>query len=640
MRARPTPAPSQRESFERSWAIVVVAFAAAFLFAVSFDDGGYTFASRGMWAIAVWWAIALGAAAGWIRPSRFGLSTLIVAGLLAALALVTLASAGWAANAARAFSEFDRVTLYLGVFVLVSAAAPRAALRHWTDAIAIALCGVAAVALVSRFLPDTISDRGLSESFPAAATRLNYPVGYWNGLAILVALAVPLLLQRAAAPGHAVLRALAAAPIPALAATMYLASSRGGFATAAIGATAFLLLGRNRWSIACSIAAGAAGSAIVLLYLAQHPTVTNDPLAAGGAERLEAALVVVLGCLAAAAVQAGLAHLLGDRLVPRRFGIAAVAAALALATVAVTAADPAERLSEFKEPPAAASSTDDPILSHLASFGGSGRWQFWESSLDAWRDRPLVGHGAGSFEAWWTEHGSLSLFVRDAHSLYLETLAELGLLGFALLAAALLAGLGGALHRLRARTDEQREAAAAATAACVAFVAAAAIDWVWEVPAVTLVGVICLALALSVAGEGSPRRWDGIARVAVICVSLGLVAAQGVPLLADTETRESRAAAARDDVGAALAHADRATTIQSWAPDPWLQLALVREQAGELVPARDAIRRATAADPRDWRLWLVAARLETKLGQIDEGRRSLRRAIQLNPRSPLFRNLR
>ena len=92
----------------------------------------------------------------------------------------------------------------------------------------------------------------------------------------------------------------------------------------------------------------------------------------------------------------------------------------------------------------------------------------------------------------------------------------------------------------------------------------------------------------------------------------------------------------------ALASARAARRVQSWAPDPWLQLALVHEQRGELEAARTAIRRATAREDReeDWRLWLVLARLDTKLGEIAEARRSLQRAISLNPRSPLFAPLR
>ena len=53
------------------------------------------------------------------------------------------------------------------------------------------------------------------------------------------------------------------------------------------------------------------------------------------------------------------------------------------------------------------------------------------------RDEPLLGTGAGSFEAHWFRERSVAFHARDAHNLYLETLAELGPVGLALLLATL-----------------------------------------------------------------------------------------------------------------------------------------------------------------------------------------------------------
>ena len=70
-----------------------------------------------------------------------------------------------------------------------------------------------------------------------------------------------------------------------------------------------------------------------------------------------------------------------------------------------------------------------------------------------------------------------------------------------------------------------------------------------------------------------------------------------------------------------------------------MQLALVNEEAGALVRARDRINEAIDRDRRNWRLWLVLARLETKLGYPRAAADSLSRAIELNPMSPLFQGL-
>ena len=138
-----------------------------------------------------------------------------------------------------------------------------------------------------------------------------------------------------------------------------------------------------------------------------------------------------------------------------------------VAIAAIAAADPAERLRTFKQPPAESSTSGDAILSHLVSVGGSGRWQFWDAAVDAWQKKPVLGHGAGSYEAWWARHGSLAVFVRDAHSLYLETLAELGALGLALLVAAAAAVLLASWRRIQRLSAARADAVAAATAVVV-----------------------------------------------------------------------------------------------------------------------------------------------------------------------------
>ncbi len=53
--------------------------------------------------------------------------------------------------------------------------------------------------------------------------------------------------------------------------------------------------------------------------------------------------------------------------------------------------------------------------------------------MDANATDPLKGIGPGTFEFWWARHGTTPGFIRDAHTLYFETLAETGIVGFALL---------------------------------------------------------------------------------------------------------------------------------------------------------------------------------------------------------------
>src|SRR6478672_11234073 len=73
----------------------------------------------------------------------------------------------------------------------------------------------------------------------------------------------------------------------------------------------------------------------------------------------------------------------------------------------------------------------------LFSLSGSSRAQYWHVAWSDYRQHPWLGSGAGSFQRYWLRSRPAALPVLDAHSLYLETLAELGPIGLGLLAALL-----------------------------------------------------------------------------------------------------------------------------------------------------------------------------------------------------------
>ena len=323
-----------------------------------------------------------------------------------------------------------------------------------------------------------------------------------------------------------------------------------------------------------------------------------------------------------------------------------------VAVAAVVSSHPVGRVETFCETPgtgAAAQEGDDLVRAHLLSGSGSGRCQFWETALDEWETRPVEGRGAGSYEAWWAENGSFSYFLRDAHSLYLETLGELGALGFVCLVGALVTGLVAGVCRLRRSEGSERVLVAALLASFSAWLVAVGIDWIWELTAVAVVGMVLLGLltgpatAQTAPGSADAGRRTGRRRfatgVVAVLVVWALIFAQAVPLLASVKISASQEAVRKGDAAGALGNAEDARTLQPWAASPYLQLALVREAIGDLPGALVAIRQATDRDPLDWRLWLARARIETNSGDIAAARESLARAQALNPRSPLFANV-
>ncbi|HET9544510.1 MAG TPA: O-antigen ligase family protein, partial [Gaiellaceae bacterium] len=344
-------------------------------------------------------------------------------------------------------------------------------------------------------------------------------------------------------------------------------------------------------------------------------------------------------------------HLFAERRTPPLPGWAAAVAVLVVAVVAAVAVDAAERFGEFCDPPPEFA-RGDFVQAHLVSGTGSGRCQFWGAALDQWREAPLAGQGAGSYEAWWSQNGTIPYFIRDAHSLYLETLGELGVIGFLLLAGALATGLVAGARRLLAAADaDEAVAIAAVLSGFLAFLASAAIDWMWEETVVAVVGLLLLGLAvgpatstaapaLAPAAESprhsSLRRYG--AAIAVLVAGWALVCVQAVPLLTQYTIVASQEAVQDDDLPEALDQALAARQLSPWASSPYLQLALVHEQGDDLPAARAAIGEAIERDPLNWRLWLIRARLETLDGEVAAARESLARAVDLNPRSPLFAN--
>jgi hypothetical protein len=625
---------------------LVTAVVAAAFFALAYDDGGYGYHARGIAAVAVWWLLALAIGAGLWPITPCPAVGVAVCALMAAFTLWTLASSLWAVGSEDAYAEFSLAALYLGLLAVVVLAVSKAGAGAWLDGLTVAIAAIAWVALVSRYIPGSFSSRGFAEALPALQTRLSFPLGYWNGLAIYCALGVPLVLRAAIGARATPVRGVAVAQIPALASVIYLASSRGGVATALAGGAIFLGLAGTGGRGLVVVAVGALGAAAALAVLESRDELVNGPL---GTELVRsqgrsALILLILIALAAGAVWIGLDRL--SRRVPtarRSVRRGAAVVALIAGAVFIVAADPVARFNDFRERPQALSSGNGGFVrAHLLSGNGSGRWQFWAGAVDEWRSAPLVGRGAGSYESWWAQHGSMSYFVRNAHSLYLETLGNLGLVGLALLAALFMCAAATGVSRLRQVLEPARRDAATAAALLGAFLVAAAIDWVWQLAAIGAVAFVAVGLLARLGTRRRDRKVDPLAwpwRTALASLALLVAVLELIPLQAGNQLDASQTAADREDVAAAFRDANAARQLEPWAASPYLQLALVTEQGGRDADAAGWIAKAIDRDQDDWRLWLVSSRLATRMGRVGQAKHDLRRAAELNPRSPLFAGL-
>ncbi len=601
-------APERDRSRGAERAIVFALCAAAPTY-LALDGGGYDLVVRQGTGLAVWVAIALGLAFGVLpraRPPRMALWTF---GAFAALVALSTLALTTTLSDQRTAAEIARLVSYAGF-----AAAAWLGLRAstWPAAVgglSVSLATVTALALISRLAPAAFPPNPLLEVL--GSERLFYPFGYWNAVAAWSALATASMLAWSTASRRAAIAGVALAAVPAGLLTIYLTYSRGGALAAVAGAAAVIWLARNRRRAAANAAvAGAAGFVVILVARGQPEIV--DGSGAGGAALVVLALLAAGGACGAFAVRRKLARRrpAGGLSPGMLAGVAAAAIAIAIAIGAAAGA-----WDEFTGgEPAAATAGADPA-DRLTTFSGD-RWAYWSAALDAAATRPLVGVGPGAFEYWWEATGDPEDSVRDAHSLVLEPLAELGLPGL-LAVAALVGGLLVAAIRPHPR-PRRTAAATAAIAIVLTFVIAAAADWLWEFPG--LVAVALIAAGAAGAAGSRPRRarrsgaWPGPRlRLLLVVVAIACAASQVPGLVSEQLRRASQSAAVAGDLDEAESLADDAIQAAGWSADAYAQRALVRARRGDLVGAIADAAKAISLEPMEARYSLLAGEIQREI---------------------------
>ena len=150
-------------------------------------------------------------------------------------------------------------------------------------------------------------------------------------------------------------------------------------------------------------------------------------------------------------------------------------------------------------------------------LAGENRVHYWRVAWNEFVANPVLGSGAGTYIDYWWKNRPNDTFARSAHSLYLQSLAELGPVGLALVVIA----LGLPLLILVRRRDAL---AVAAGSAYLAFVLHAGVDWDWELPAVPVAGIVCGGALLVAARPAQARALTLRRRVALALPVLGLAA--------------------------------------------------------------------------------------------------------------------
>ncbi len=439
---------------------------------IAFFSGGYFAGPRLVAGVVVWLIVALSV---WLvgnplpkrRPGRAAL-----AGLLALTILVGL-SILWAPLRSAAQSDLQRLLLYLGMLIAaIALLRGRFGLRLTETALACGALLVTLYGLAARLSPGLVSEAA-SQS---AAGRLEQPLTYWNASGMLAAIGFILALRIAGDATRARWQqSLGIAAAVPLGLGVYLTFSRGALLAVAVGVILLIALTRQSRQLRV-VLVGLGGGIAVSAVAAFLPSFRALAGSAASREQQGLAMIVVLALVVCVVVVVGRSwgELAGDKqLSPPRALAAGLTAVLLVAFIAV----------------AAGSSNGQPRFGadtrRLTSFE-SNRYSYWKVAGGMFVDAPLAGDGSGSFRVVWRQERTILDPALDAHSLYIETAAELGLLG--LLALALL--IGGVAWAGRNVHRADRAAAAGALATLGAFAVHAGLDWDWEMPALSLIALL------------------------------------------------------------------------------------------------------------------------------------------------------
>jgi hypothetical protein len=530
-------------------------------------------------------AAAAGAAglAGVVPAPRLDRPAAIFLAGLFALAIWVGLTTFWSVSPEASWQYTNRTLVY-AVFALLGVLAGTLLVQpaqRVADGAALLLALLLAWALLAKCVPALYSDYG-------RLARLRAPLDYWNELALLAVVAVPVALRlatRAYAAGVALLYLAAL--------TVLLTYSRFGVALACLAAVAWILLASERVESLAAVALAGIPAAAVFGVALVLPGITSDgePRSVRAHDGWVFALAVVAGAVAAAGGAALLARLLPVRdglraRIERAAGVAGVVAALAIAAAAIVFAG--RIWHAFANP---VSSQISSNTGHLASLSSSNRWRWWQEAWHAFVRHPGGGTGAGTFQ--FTDYllrRTGLVTTTEPHNVPLQFLSETGIVGFLLFGAAAAASVV-AIVRARARASGADRAAVTALAiGAAAFLVHMIGDVDWDY--VATCGPLLFVTGALVAGrprpEPAPVRWRVLALAAVL-FGLGAVYSLAAPYVAQKK----------------LASASTLAQVKSAHSYDPLSTDVLSEEAFFETGARaeQLYRDALALEPQNYALW-------------------------------------
>ena len=564
-------------------------------------SGNDTMFSVGLAVAVVVALLSIGVCLGWVpvvRPSRAGWCVLAGASLLT---LWIGSSLVWSITADVSWDWLNRSLVYLGFLLL---GVLLGGLDRGRRAVVVVLTVVVAAAIGWALLGVVVPS--LAPNGDRIA-RLSEPVGYWNALALLADMGIVLGLA-VAASRRPVLRVCGSFLVYGAVVALLLTQSRGGVVVGAAMLAVWLWRSRRRLADGLGLAVAAVPGVVVAGWVFTRHALVSDNV--GRQPRVDDgklfALVLLLG---AAVVLVAALRVPVERLAahdPARVrraltGGLALLVVVGLVGFVATVGNPVSWLGDQVSTGECQNSPD-----RLGTFCDNNRIAWWGDAVQIARDHPVVGTGAGTFRVARLRVRSEASPAPQPHSLPLQILADLGLIGLAI-GGVLVVGAVGVGRRALARAEgDDVDATTLLAIVTLGYGLHALVDYDADFLAVT--APFALALGALVAAAAEPARTIKLGvstMVATVAVCAAAVGSLALPELASRAVERGYAALDAGDIVTAARKARDARSLNPLSPASIVLQSDIAEDADDHAAAAARLREAAELQPENPKGWVA-----------------------------------
>ena len=610
-------------------AFFLVAVAQAALFGLSGLFGGfYDFSAWG--ALALISSVLL-VAMVLVQPLALSRPAALALAGVALLAAWSALSMTWAESVDQAWNEVNRFGFYAITLALVIGAVRTR--RHAATVMGVLTAGMAVTVLytVGAML---LGDGGsMFKDF-----RLEDPLGYVNGMAGLALMAFWAFIALAEGARHPAARGGAMAFAVLAGDLIVLTQSRA--AVPAVVASGLLMLavvpGRmtRAWALLAACAGVAVSLPVVLDVYGEFSEQALYPAdgtvrSAAAAACVAAVAAGVVWALACAAVQGAASQSL------RRVSAGALVAIVLAGTVTAVVAvgDPIDRVqTEYDD---FVSLRVDEDRATRFTEGGGFRYDLWRIAFDEFKGSPLRGVGAGNYDTDYYRERRNPQPAPQPHSLEMQLLGELGIVGLAALLLLVAGVVWGMVRAAREPLERDRWVVVGAAGIFLAWLAHTSVDWLHNIPGLTGIALVAAGVVLAARRPDEERSALASRRVSVAVIGLVVVLA----LLAASEGRRwageyylARSGAELNrDADGALRDAGRALDLNPDSLPAHYAAARAYAAMDRYELARATILDAARKEPSDYVPWVLLGDMAVRHRRLGQARVAYRRATVRNP---------